>query len=153
MTLVNSRRAIIRCCCAYLAGIFMLSAIVAGLLLAVEAAPPDAVIVAPREFVAALAPLAEHRQRQGHRLVHVPSGGSPAEIRTAIGKVAAGGALKYVLIVGDAEPVAREGSSLRRPQGADAPRSPMCVPAALVPAAVNVKWGSEPQIASDNWYA
>src|SRR5438045_2349743 len=79
----------------------MLSAFVACLLFGAEALPPDVAVVAPREFVAAIQPWAEHRQKQGHRLVHVANDGSPAEIRAAIRKVAAGGALKYVLIVGD----------------------------------------------------
>ncbi len=62
-------------------------------------AAPDAVVIAPREFMQALQPLVEHRQRQGHRLAHIANGGSAAEIRAGLRKVAAGGALKYVLIV------------------------------------------------------
>src|SRR5262245_34381401 len=143
MTLVHSGRAIIRLDCAFFAGIFMLSAFVACQLIGADVQPPDAVVVAPREFLAALAPLMEHRQRQGHRLALVPNGGSPAEVRAAIGKVAAGGALKYVLLVGDAEPAARGNPTI----------AARCVPVSLQPAVVNVKWGSEPQIASENWYA
>jgi hypothetical protein len=120
----------------------MLTALVASLLLAADA-PPDAVIVAPREFLPALQPLIEHRQRQGHRFVHVPNAGSASDIRNAIRSVAAGGGLKYVLIVGDTEPAARVDSKV----------AARCVPVHLQPAVVNVKWGSEPQIATDNWYA
>src|SRR5262245_43398421 len=120
----------------------MLSALVATLLLVADA-PPDAVIVAPREFLPALQPLVEHRQRQGPRFVPVPNAGSAADVRNAIREVAKGGGLKYVLIVGDSEPAARV-----NPQVAA-----RCVPAHLQPAVVNVKWGSEPQIATDNWYA
>src|SRR5262245_6411219 len=125
----------------------MLSVLVACFLISVDLprpeAAPDAVVIAPREFAAALAPLVEHRQRQGHRLAYLANSGSSAEIRAAIRKVAAGGGLKYVLIVGDADPAARVNPAI-------AARS---VPAPMQPAAVNVKWGSEPQIASDNWYA
>jgi hypothetical protein len=120
----------------------MLSAVFACLLLAAERQAPDAVIVAPREFAAALAPLVEHRQRQGHRVAYIASSGSSAEVRAAIRKVAAEGALRYVLLVGDADPAARVNPAI-------AARS---ISAPLVPAVVNVKWGSEPQIASDNWY-
>jgi hypothetical protein len=120
----------------------MLTALVASLLLAADL-PPDAVIVAPREFLPALQPLIEHRQRQGHRPVHVSNAGSASDIRNSIRNVAAGGALKYVLLVGDSEPGGRV-----NPQVAA-----RCVPVHLQPAVVNVKWGSEPQIATDNWYA
>src|SRR5438132_1668306 len=88
--------------CAFSVGISMLSVIVSCLLLAAEASPPDAVVVAPREFLSALQPWIEHRQQQGHRLAYLASGGTAAEIRAGIRKAAAGGALKYVLIVGDA---------------------------------------------------
>src|SRR5262245_12159659 len=124
----------------------MLSVLVACFLISVDAprpeAAPDAVVIAPREFVTALQPLVEHRQRQGHRLAYLANSGSAAEIRAAIRKAAGGGALKYVLIVGDADPAARVNPAI----------SARSVPTPLVPAAVNVKWGSEAQIASDNWY-
>src|SRR5262245_29343909 len=118
-------------------------ALLACLVLAADAQPPDAVIVAPRDFLPALKPLVDHRQQQGHRFAYVPNGGSAAEIRGAIRGAAAGGALKYVLIVGDAEPAAHTNPAL----------AARCVPTHLRPAVVNVKWGSEPQIASDNFYA
>src|SRR5262249_8149388 len=135
MTLVHSGRAIIRLDCAFFAGFFMLSAVVACLLIGADVKPPDAVVCARREclqrvWVAAVAPLVEHRQRQGHRLALVPNSGSAAEVRAAIGKVAAGGALKYVLIVGDAEPAARVNPTI----------AARCVPVSLQPAVVNVKW-------------
>ncbi len=142
----------------------MVSVIVCCLLLAADVprsaadAPPDVVVVAPREFVAALQPWAEHRQAQGHRLVHVLNSGTPEQIRSSIRKVAAGGALKYVLIVGDAEPAGRGAltpalSQRERENVGSRPVPSPLVPAPLVPAVVNVKWGSEPQIASDNCYA
>ncbi len=122
----------------------MLPVLFACLLIGAEAPPVvDAVVVAPKEFLPALQPLVEHRQRQGHGLAHVANTGSATEIRAGIRRIAAGGGLKYVLIVGDAEPSAKM-------NGAVAAR---CVPVHLEPALVNVKWGSEPQIATDNWYA
>jgi peptidase C25-like protein len=119
----------------------MFSAIFACLLLTADPPPPDAIVVAPREFLPALLPLIEHRQQQGHRIIHAPSTGNPAEIRAAIRKAASAGGLKYVLIVGDAEPVTRANAAI----------ASRCVPTHLEPAVVNVQWGSEPHIASDNW--
>lgn len=124
----------------------MLWALVTSLMLPAvnpTSAAPDVVVVAPREFLPALGPLIEHRQKQGRRFAFLPNGGRPEEIRASIRNVAHSGELKYVLIVGDAEPAARVNPQI-------AARS---VPAPLVPASVNVKYGSEPQIASDNWYA
>src|SRR6185369_9903638 len=105
--------------------------------------PADAVIVAPREFLPALNPLIEYRQKQGRRFAYVPTSVRTDEIRTAIRNIARGGELKYVLIVGDAEPTARMNPTV----------AARCVPTQLIPATINVKFGSEPQIASDNWYA
>src|SRR5205085_5052023 len=85
----------------------MVFAFIACLLIGAETAQPDAVIVAPREFLPALEPLLAHRRQQGHRFAYVPAGGSPTDIRAGIRQAAAGGGLRYIFIVGDAEPVAR----------------------------------------------
>ena len=108
-----------------------------------DALPPDAVVVAPRAFLPALQPLLEHRNAQGHRFAFVSNAGTAADIRAAIQKHAEGGELKYVLLVGDAEPAAR----------VDANVASRSVPVHLHKAVVNVKWGSEPQIATDHYYA
>jgi hypothetical protein len=121
----------------------MLSLLLTGLLLSADVPAADAVIVAPREFLPALQPLVEHRQQQGHRFAYVPNTGSAAEIRAGIRRLAAGGGLKFVLIAGDAEPAARVNPQI----------AARCVPANLEQAVVNVQYGSEPQIASDNAYA
>jgi len=121
----------------------MASVLLAFFLVSADVPPVDAVVVAPREFLPALQPLIEHRQRQGHRFVHVPDNRSAAQIKAAVRQTAVGGGLKYLLLVGDAEPAARTNSAV-------AGRS---VPTHLHAAKVNVQFGSEPQIASDNWYA
>src|SRR5688500_16828767 len=121
----------------------MTSVLLAFFLVSADVSPVDAVIVAPREFLPALQPLVEHRLRQGHRFVHVPNTGSAAHIKAAVRQRSACGRLKYLLLVGDAEPGVRTNSSA-------ASRS---VPTHLHAAKVNVQFGSEPQIASDNWYA
>jgi hypothetical protein len=121
----------------------MWSALVAFVLYSADAPPIDAVVVAPREFLPALEPLAAQRTKQGHRLAYISNTGSAEDIRGAIRRAAAAGGLKYVLLVGDVEPNPRAAS-------ANVARS---VPTHFHIAKVNVKWGSEPEIASDNWYA
>lgn len=113
------------------------------LLLAADPLAADAVIVAPREFLPALEPLVAQRQKQGHQFVFVPTAATPEEVRGGIRAAAKAHPLKFVLLVGDAEPAAR----------IDRAVAARCVPAHLEKAVVNVRWGSEPQIASDNWYA
>src|SRR5688500_18178245 len=105
-------------------------------------ARPDAIVVAPREFLPALQPLIDHRRQAGHEFVYVSNLGSPDTFRSGIREAARLHAINYVLIVGDAEPAARV-------EAAVAARS---VPTHLEKAVVNIKWGSESEIASDNWY-
>ena len=121
----------------------MPSALLALLLLSADPQPVDVALVAPRELLPALRPLIEHRQSQGHRFTHIASTQSADAIRGAIRTAAASGGLKFVLLVGDAEPAARTDALIRA-------RS---VPTHLHKAVVNVRWGSEPEIASDNAYA
>lgn len=118
------------------------------LLLTAAPEPIDTVVVCPREFIPALDPLLAHRFAQGHRIAYVPSTHSALEIRAAVRRAAAtsaeqGGQLRYLLLVGDAEPGAATNVDLRR----------RCVPTYHVAAKVNVKFGSEPLIPSDNWFA
>ena len=113
----------------------MYCVLLACLLISAEERGVDAVVVAPREFLPALAPLVEQRERQGHRFAHVAAEASAESIRSAIQEIAKHGSLKYVLLVGDV------GASARR-----------ALPAHSKPAVVNVQWGSEPQIATDNAY-
>ena len=113
------------------------------LLLAAEPAQADTVVVCPREFLSALDPWLAHRQGQGHRICYVASTGTAEQIRQAIRQVARSGSLKAVLLVGDAEPAAAGDRQLQK----------RCLPAPLIPAKVNVRFGSESEIASDNWYA
>jgi hypothetical protein len=109
--------------------------LLACLLISADTQPPDAVVIAPREFLLALAPLVEYRERQGHRLAIVDSSGSAEALRAQVQRFA--GSLRYVLLVGDV-PAALHARG---------------VPTHIVPAKVNVAYGSEPHIASDNRYA
>jgi hypothetical protein len=104
---------------------------------------PDAVVVCPKSFVPALEPLLAHRHAQGHRFVYIPNTWTAEQIRTGIRETAKKGGLKYVLLVGDAEPALALSAQVRE----------RCIPTHHAAAKVNVKFGSEPEIATDNWYA
>jgi len=103
----------------------------------------DTVVVSPPEFLDALRPWIAHRTAQGHRLAFVPSTLSAEQIRGGIRAEARRGALKYVVLVGDADPAAVWDARVRA----------RCVPAFLATAQVNVRWKSTPELATDNWYA
>jgi hypothetical protein len=106
-------------------------------------APPDTVVVCPPAWRETLRPWFAHRAAQGHRF-KLASNELPAEeIRGVIRDAAKGGHLKYVLLVGDAVPRLNLDRELRA-------RS---IPTHFAQAKVNVKFGSEPEIATDNWYA
>jgi len=120
------------------------------LLLAFGAAPqsraPDAVVVCSRDYLDALQPWLAYRTRQGRRLSYVSSDQTPDEIRAEIRHIGKQGALRWVLLVGDSHVSGPAGIAGNSNRG-------HAIPTHLVPAKVNVKWGSEPEIATDNWYA
>src|SRR5687767_4681836 len=78
------------------------------LMFAAAAEPPDTVVVCPKEFVAALSPWLQHREAQGHSIEIVPNTKTPVELRDSIRKIAQGGKLRFVLLVGDADPRAQQ---------------------------------------------
>lgn len=103
----------------------------------------DTVVVCPQEFRQALAPWVAHRREQGHRLAMISNLQSPEELRGEVRRIAAAGSLRYLLLVGDADPAMRESRSARE----------RCVPVHHAEAVVNVRFGSTRDIATDNWYA
>jgi hypothetical protein len=103
----------------------------------------DTAVVCPREFQQALAPWIAHRREQGHGIAVVSSVGSAGQIRDRVRQLAAAGSLRYLLLVGDADPLASTSDEVRG-------RS---IPTHHARAEVNVQFGSEPEIATDNWYA
>lgn len=108
-----------------------------------NAAAPDVVVVASRDYLDALQPWLEFRARQGHRLEYVSSDQTAEEIRGEIRRVGRQGALRWIVLVGDTPQAGAPGVV---PRG-------RTIPAHLAAAKVNTKWGSEPEIATDNWYA
>lgn len=116
------------------------------LLLAVgglAAAGADTVVVSPPAYLDALRPWIAHRAAQGHSFAFVSNQGNASQIRNAIRKQAKQGGLRFVLLVGDAEPSAVSNPAVRA-------RS---VPAFMAKAKVNVRWHSTPELPTDNWYA
>lgn len=108
----------------------------------VEAAP-DTVVVCPESFREALKPWVEYRNAQGHRLKVVSNLGTAAEVRSRVRDAAQGGRLRFVVLVGHAKPDMLVNTTVRE----------RCVPVHYAKARVNVMWGSEPTLATDNWYA
>jgi len=113
------------------------------LLAALPASPADTVVVCPPEFREALRPWIEHRQAQGHTIQLLDNRGTPAELRARVRSAAKRGQLRFVVLVGDADPAMSTDPAVRS-------RS---VPTHHSQAVVNVRFGSEPEIATDNWYA
>jgi hypothetical protein len=106
-------------------------------------AAPDTVVVCPAAFRTALEPWMKHRTKQGHEIALVSNLKTPLEIRAEIREIAKGKALRFVVLVGDADPAMKRRKDIRA----------VCVPAHYAKAKVNILWGSEPEIATDNWYA
>ena len=113
------------------------------LLLVAPQAAPDTVVVCPEEFRAALAPWLGYRSQQGHAVAVISNLPSPEGIRRQIREIAKQGALHYVVLAGSANP----------PLYNDLATRGRCVPTHYAAAKVNVRWGSEPHIATDNYYA
>jgi len=112
------------------------------LVLSAPAAQPDVVVVCPPPLRAALEPWAAYRTHQGHVLAFVSQVGNAEDIRGRIREVAKGGKVRFVVLVGDADPRAADDPAVRA----------RCVPVHYAKAKVNTLWGSEPQIATDHPY-
>ena len=109
----------------------------------IQVAPADVAVVCPESFHAALQPWIELRRQQGHTIAMLSNLGTPDNIRERIRAVARGGKLRFVVLVGDATYGMTRDPAIRMTS----------VPMHYAKAKVNVKWGSLPQISTDNWYA
>ncbi|MFP6620463.1 MAG: C25 family cysteine peptidase [Pirellulaceae bacterium] len=104
--------------------------------------PPDTVVVCPTAWKSTLQPWIDYRTTQGHRIVTISSQGSYQTVRAAIRQHARKGTTRAIVLIGDA-PAAKTGFE----------RQGNTVATQHVAARVNIHWGSEPLIASDNGYA
>src|SRR5579863_7950146 len=109
--------------------------------LAVVPCQADTVLVCPPALRAAIEPWREYRARQGRQIAVVSANLSADQTREAVRRVAKEGKLQFIVLVGDADLRAEPASRSYR------------VPTHYVPAKVNLRWGSERDIATDNWYA
>jgi len=98
----------------------------------------DTLVVCPQQYVAAMRPWFEYRMQQGHRIGVVTEVHSKAKIRTTIRDAAKSGPLQQVLLVGDV--VADKSGEVG-------------IPVHYQKAVVNVHFGSEPELPTDNYYA
>lgn len=117
--------------------------LVTALLLVGAEPPADTVVVCPEVFKDALRPWVQHREAQGHRFKFVSNHQSADGIREDIRRIANSDRLRAIVLVGDADPRASVVDALRA----------ATTPTYQAEAKVNVLWGSEPTIATDNWYA
>lgn len=108
-----------------------------------EAAPPDTIVVASRDLLPTLQPWFALRQAQGHTIGFLPNTLGKEELRDSLRDSAKSGNLKYVLLVGDGAVDNND----------DRAAKARIVPVHYERAKVNVLWGSEPEIATDNYYA
>ncbi len=106
-------------------------------------AATDTLVVCPTAFQPALVEWQEYRRSQGHEIQVISPPTSAARLRELVRQASGSGSLKYLLLIGDAPRVSSGGES----------RSLNTTPTNYLPAKVNVKWGSEPRIASDAPYA
>ena len=100
----------------------------------------------PSRISRALAPWESYRKNQGHELLTIEPPATSAELRTAIRQAAKSNQLRYVVLVGDVRHPNGGSASVVTDQRDD-------VPTCYVKAQVNVRWGSEPTIATDQLYA
>ncbi len=103
---------------------------------------PDTLVVCPPAWSSTLQPWLDYRRGQGHRIVVIPNTGSYKDIRKALHNRAQKGITKAILLVGDAPS-----------QKKNAEPQNETIATQYVPAKVNIHWGSEPLIATDNGYA
>ena len=104
-----------------------------------EAGAPDVLVICPVRFQPSLKRWVDYRTDQGYTISVISPAATAKGIRKQIASTAEGGSLKHVFLVGDS------GDSNARKED--------LVPTDYVVAKVNVKFGSEPEIATDNTYA
>jgi hypothetical protein len=99
----------------------------------------DTLVVCAPGLRPALQRWVDYRTGQGHRLQIITQWDSLPALREAVRVTAKSGRLRFLVLVGDVQT-----------QHADVS---LHLPTYLTEAHVNTKWGSEPEIATDNWLA
>ena len=109
---------------------------------AIESAAPDTIVVCPSKMQESIQRWVKYREKQGHKIVVVAPEKSAKATQTVIRRYAQQGNIKHVVLVGDC--VFDEGQIRQRG---------MLTPTFYEVAKVNVKFGSQKTIATDNPYA
>ena len=99
----------------------------------------DTLVICPAPFHSALKTWVDYRTSQGHKILVQTPASTAGGLRNQIRSIAAKNKIKSVVLVGDAVD-----------QNVD---PDLLVPTDYIPAKVNVRFGSEPEIATDNTYA
>jgi len=129
-------------------------------LMILAAAGAETLVVGADEFKPAMAEWLEHRTAQGHHITWIEPGPNAGDVLAAIRRHAKADPLDAVLLLGDVPekkkpdreiPPDEHGRS--GPERTDAPDRPLRVPTCYLKAQVNVLWGSEPNLATDQPYA
>jgi len=105
-------------------------------------AAPDTLVVCQTEFQPALAEWQSFRREQGHEMLVVRPPASADQLQTSIRYFNKSTPLKFLVLIGEA-PARRPNTFVTK----------QTVPTNYARAKVNVRWGSDPQIASDVPYA
>ncbi len=100
---------------------------------------PDTLVICPAEFQPALKKWLSYRTRQGHRIRVVIPSATAIGLKRQVRSAAVEGQLKYVFLIGDS--------------GQEHALKSRMVPTDYIAAQVNVLFGSEPEIATDNTFA
>jgi hypothetical protein len=127
-----------------------------------ESVSPDILVVCPTEFRETMQPWLERRTKQGHSVRFVSNLGTADEIRDEIRATAKNGKLRFVVLVGDAPPLEIKPPQAQglQPLGlrnttappVDPPRS-LRTPTFSMPTKMDLFWGGDPEMATDNPYA
>lgn len=103
----------------------------------------EILVVAPAPFQPALATWIAHRQGQGRSVQIITPGQSAQAIQKQIRQAVVPNETKHLLLIGDAD---RDDDLAPR-------HGPLVLPTHYLPAQVNIHWGPERDIATDNPYA
>ena len=103
---------------------------------------PDTLVICPPGLCQELEPWCQLRQDQGHRLRLVTEFQTAEQIKAEVRGAAEEGSLRSVVLVGDVGPAEAGLSTPARH-----------IPTYFSRAVVSRQWGSEPEIATDNWFA
>ncbi len=118
---------------------------------------PDTIVVCPAEFRPALVEWETVRRGQGHEIMIVPPPATAERLQSTIRNVGKTGNLKFVVLMGDVPVRGRETRAqqveTRAQQLESRAQRNVTIPTNYVAAKVNVRFGSEPNIASDIPYA